>query len=86
MKGYPALDLAAPNFVIQEMVDPDRAPEAMELVKEPMPVIDGYIHRPTKPGIGVEVDEAACAHRPPDFSKPRQNYGAFFEDGSVADS
>ena len=86
------VDLAAPNFVIQEMVDPDVAPQAMELVKEPLPVIGGYILPPQKPGIGVEVDEAACARHQPDFSKPRaggmvvRRYGAFHEDGSVADS
>jgi galactonate dehydratase len=86
------VDLVAPNFVIQEMVDPDRAPEAMELVKEPLPVVDGYIYPPDRPGIGVEVDEEACARRQPDFSQARaggvviRNYGAFHEDGSVADS
>jgi galactonate dehydratase len=86
------VDLASPNFVIQEMVDPDRAPEAMELIKEPLPVVNGYIYPPDKPGLGVEVDEAACARRQPDFSKAkaggmaRRNYGAFHEDGSVADS
>jgi galactonate dehydratase len=86
------VDLAAPNFVIQEMVDPDSAPEAMELVKEPLPVVDGYIYPPTKPGLGVEVDEAACARRPPDFSPLKaggmatRNYGAFHADGGVADS
>ena len=85
------VDLAAPNFVIQEMVDPDVAPEAMELVKDPLPVVDGHILPPTKPGIGVEVDEAACARRPPDFSKKAgglvvQRYGAFHGDGGVADS
>ncbi len=86
------VDLAAPNFVIQEMVDPDQAPEAMSFVREPLPVVDGYIYPPDKPGIGVEVDEEACARRPPDFSQVRAGgmvlraYGAFHEDGSVADS
>jgi galactonate dehydratase len=86
------VDVAAPNFVIQEMVDPDTAPEAMALVKEPLPVVDGYIRRPDKPGLGVEVDEAACARQAPDFNKYKsggpgiRGYGAFFEDGSVADS
>ena len=86
------VDLAAPNFVIQEMVDPDVAPEAMELVVEPLPVVDDHIYPPAKPGIGVEVDEAACARRPPDFSKYKagglviRNYGAFHADGGVADS
>lgn len=86
------VDLAAPNFVIQEMVDPDAAPQAMEFVKEPLEVVDGYILPPQKPGIGVEVDEEACARRQPDFSQYKaggmvvRNYGAYHSDGGVADS
>jgi len=85
------VDLAAPNFVIQEMVDPHRTPQAQELVKEPLPVVDGHILPPEKPGIGVEVDEEACARYRPDFSrKPGgmvvRQYGAYHEDGGVADS
>lgn len=86
------VDFAAPNFVIQEMVDPDIAPRTMELVKEPLPVVDGYIYPPTKPGIGVEVDEAACARYAPDFSTHKsggqivRSYAAFHPDGGIADS
>lgn len=86
------IDLASPNFVIQEMIDPDVAPEAQALVKEPLPVVDGYIFPPTKPGLGVEVDEAECARRLPDFSAEKAGgmamryYHATHEDGSVADS
>lgn len=86
------VDLATPNFVIQEMVDPDIAPEAMALVKEPLPVVDGYIYPPDKPGLGVEIDEEACARRQPDFSQTKsggvvvRRYGAYHEDGGVADS
>src|SRR5262245_6936655 len=86
------LDLACPNFVIQEIVDPADAPEAMILVVEPLPIVDGHILPPTAPGLGVEVDEAACARRPPDFSSEHARgmamryYGAFHADGGVADS
>jgi len=86
------VDFAAPNFVIQEMIDPDVAPEAMSFVKDPLPVVDGHILPPTKPGIGVEVDEAACARRQPDFSLEKARamstgrYGAFHADGGVADA
>lgn len=86
------VDFATPNFVIQEMVDPDVVPATVALVKDPLPVVDGYILPPTKPGLGVELDEAACAKRKPDFSidKVRQNvfgmFQAFHPDGSVADS
>jgi galactonate dehydratase len=86
------IDLASPNFVIQEMIDPESAPEAQALVKDPLPVVDGYILPPSKPGIGVEVDEAECARRTPDFSIQRAGgmamryYHAAHEDGAVADS
>jgi galactonate dehydratase len=85
------VDFAAPNFVIQEMVDPDTAPAAMELVKDPLPVVDGHILPPDRPGLGVEVDEEACARRAPDFTKAAggqvvRSYGAYHPDGGVADS
>jgi galactonate dehydratase len=85
------VDFVAPNFVIQEVVDPDEIPEAMKFVKEPLPIVNGHIFPPNKPGIGVEVDEAECAKHPPDFSVGRvreQNawYLAHHPDGGIADS
>lgn len=86
------VDLAMPNFVIQEMVDPDVAPRNAELVKEPLPVVDGYIYPPTKPGIGVEVDEEACARYKPDFTIHKsggqvvRSNAALHPDGGIADS
>lgn len=86
------VDFATPNFVIQEMVDPDALPISMtEFVVEPLPVENGHILPPTKPGIGVEVDEAACARRAPDFSPSGvqasvRSYGARHPDGGIADS
>jgi galactonate dehydratase len=86
------IDLASPNFVVQEMIDPDTAPEAQSFLKDPLPVVDGHILPPTKPGLGVEVDEAACLRRPPDFSlesaggMAMRYYHATHEDGAVADS
>ncbi len=84
------VDFAAPNFVIQEIVDPLVIPEAMTFVKEPLPIVDGHILPPEKPGIGVEVDEAAVARHQPDFSvdKTRQRiawYREFHPDGGIAD-
>ena len=86
------VDLATPNFVIQEMVDPDDSPLSMtELVVEPLAVVDGHILPPERPGLGVEVDEAACARHAPDFSsetvrKSYRSYLARHQDGGVADS
>ena len=84
------IDFASPNFVIQEIVDPLAIPEAMTFVKEPLPIIDGYIHPPKKPGLGVEVDEAAVLKHQPDFSvdKTRERiawYREFHPDGGIAD-
>lgn len=86
------LDLACPNFLIQEMVDPEETPEAQSLVKDPFEVVKGHILPPTKPGLGIEVDEKACAKRKPDYSFDKAGgmatryYTAFHEDGGVADS
>jgi galactonate dehydratase len=86
------LDLACSNFLIQEMVDPDETPEAQSLVKDPFEVVKGHILPPTKPGLGIEVDEKACAKRKPDYSFEKAGgmatryYTAFHEDGGVADS
>ncbi len=85
------VDFATPNFVIQEMVDPDMVPDVMRFVKEPLEVVDGHILPPTKPGLGVEVDEEACARHQPDFSVSGTRhflspYHATHDDGSVADS
>jgi galactonate dehydratase len=86
------IGLASPNFVIQEMIDPDTAPEAQAMLRESLPVVDGHILPPSKPGLGVEVDEAEILRRPPDFSPEKAGgmamryYHAVHEDGGVADS
>ncbi len=84
------VDFAAPNFVIQEIVDPIVIPEAMTFVKDPLPIVDGHILPPEKPGIGVEVDEAAVLKHQPDFSveKTRERiawYREYHPDGGIAD-
>jgi galactonate dehydratase len=84
------IDFVAPNFVIQEIVDPEVIPEAMNFVKEPLPIVDGYIYPPEKPGIGVEVDEAAIEKHQPDFSVDKVQeriawYREFHHDGGIAD-
>lgn len=85
-------DFAMPNFLIQEMVDPASDPIMQELVVEPLPVVDGHIHPPAAPGLGVEVDEKACRRHAPCFAPggagtlARRIYGAFHADGGVADS
>ncbi len=63
-----AVQLAAmiPNFLALEWpkyyyaVEP--ADLRVRLVKEPLRVEQGHVHVPTKPGLGVELDEAALQH------------------------
>ena len=48
---------STPNFVILEY-NPDDQPPRRDLVQEPLVVRNGYIELPTKPGLGIELDEA----------------------------
>jgi galactonate dehydratase len=71
-----------PNFFMQEQVD---AGLGNGLLQEDWVVKDGYIDLPTKPGLGIDIDEdAAC--RNVDSSGPELGGDEWFhEDGSVAD-
>jgi galactonate dehydratase len=73
--------LATPNWVIQEAISSD-VPWRSEVLDEPLAVVDGKIAPPTRPGLGVEIDEAAAA-RYPYSEEVEQRY--FYPDGSVAD-
>jgi len=71
------------NHVIQEeMVG--AAPWYFEVVSGPIKMVDGFWQVPTGPGLGVNVDEAACAHHP---FKPevQQTANAVLEDGTIVD-
>lgn len=48
------LDTCSPNFYIQEF---NTTPLHSELLKEPLQFEKGFITPPTKPGLGVELDE-----------------------------
>jgi len=53
-----------PNLVIHEVFSPD-LPFFDRILKEPFPLIkDGFQELPTKPGLGVEINEEALAERP----------------------
>jgi galactonate dehydratase len=76
------VDAAVPNFLIQEMVGPDRL--LPEIVQTAWKIVDGYIELPTVPGLGIEVDEKEAAK----MSAYTEELGGehFYEsDGSVAD-
>ena len=50
------LDTCSPNFMIQEF---NVGPLHGELFVEPITVVDGYITPPTRPGLGLELNEDA---------------------------
>ncbi len=72
------VDACVPNFLCQEQVNLGDG-----YLKEPFKVVDGYIPLPTKPGLGIELDEEALAGKVfgGDWENPRQRY----PDGSVSD-
>lgn len=72
------LDACIPNFLVQEQVTLGEG-----YLKEPFVMKGGYIDLPTKPGLGIELDEEALASKlfEGDWETPK----LYFEDGSVAD-
>jgi len=57
------IDICSPNFLIQEGIQKWGGFHA-EILKEPIKWEQGYIIPPTKPGLGVELDEeVAASHR-----------------------
>ena len=59
------LGTCSPNFLIQESIETFGGFHA-EIVKEPLQWDDGYIIPPTKPGLGIELDEEVAAQHPYD--------------------
>lgn len=53
-----------PNLRIME-IDPDTVPWYDDLVTVKPRVKDGYLHLPTGPGCGTEIDEEAVRAHPP---------------------
>jgi galactonate dehydratase len=76
------VDTCIPNFFIQEQVD---AGLGNGLLAEDWVVKDGYIELPTKPGLGIEIDEEAACRVIEDGTPELGGDEWFFEDGSVAD-
>jgi galactonate dehydratase len=83
--GAAALHFAVstPNHVIQEeMVG--AVPWYSEVVRGPIRMVDGFWQVPEAPGLGVEVDEAACARHP--FAPEVLHTGnAILDDGTIVD-
>jgi 2-dehydro-3-deoxyphosphogalactonate aldolase len=57
------LDTCSPNFLIQESIETFGGFHA-EILKEPIKWEDGYIIPPTKPGLGVELNEEVASNNP----------------------
>ena len=77
--AFVQLDAAIPNYVLQES-NITRNP-LTEVVDEPIRIERGYMIVPTRPGIGVEINEDKLVKYP---YKSREITGVFHEDGSVA--
>ncbi len=73
--------LATPNWLIQEAIRSD-VPWRDAVVGGGLPVRDGYILPPTRPGLGIEVDEEEAVKHPFEQEVLMQWWHA---DGSVAD-
>lgn len=75
------VDAVVPNFLVQEQIDQGLGEG---LLKEPWQVVDGHIELPTRPGLGIEIDERVlkteCAYE-------EELGGEYYyeSDGSVAD-
>ncbi len=58
------LDAVIPNFLIQELFFPDK-PLYDEILTDDFPILrDGYVDVPTKPGLGIDINEDAITLRP----------------------
>lgn len=75
------IGFALPNFLIQEVMRGD-VPWREDIVQGTIPIIDGFVSPPLKPGIGIEIDERAAAMHPYVESEPIQWTHA---DGGVAE-
>jgi 2-dehydro-3-deoxyphosphogalactonate aldolase len=63
------IDTCSPNFLIQESIEMGGGFHA-EILKEPIQWEAGYIIPPTKPGLGVELNEQIVAKHPYNAVKP----------------
>lgn len=75
------VDAAVPNFLIQEQVDQGLG-EGM--LVEPWQVRDGHIELPTRPGLGIEIDEAFLKQQC-EYTEELGGEHYYETDGAVAD-
>ena len=77
--AFAHLAAAIPNYYVTEVNA--HTDEQLSLVDRPFVTTNGYREIPDRPGIGVEIDEDACARLP---FVGRSIGGFFHSDGSVA--
>jgi galactonate dehydratase len=75
------IGFSVPNYLIQEVVRKD-VPWRNDVVDEPLRADRGTVGIPTKPGLGIEVNEREAAKHP---FQPEVTMACFHRDGSVAD-
>ena len=74
---------AVPNFSILEETT-GAVPWYNEVVQTPIRRIDGYWELPTKPGLGIEVDEKAAAAHPFQQEEVASKAAVIERDGTIA--
>lgn len=72
---------STPNFLIQEVMRSD-VPWRYDIIDDDFKIEDGFFVPPTRPGIGIEINEAEAAKHP---YEPELEMRYFHPDGSVAD-
>ncbi len=72
---------ATPNYLIQEVVRAD-VPWRNDILVEPLDVSRGEVGPPTRPGLGIDINEEEAARYP---FQPEVMMNCFRRDGSVAD-
>jgi galactonate dehydratase len=70
---------STPNFAILEYHPDDAGPRG-EILEDPLVVKDGHVALPTKPGLGIELNEEAIRKYP---YKPWRRTNAIRADGSI---
>jgi len=72
---------ATPNFLIQEVMRSD-VPWRNDVVDFPVEIVDGRAYPPTRPGLGIAIDEKVARKHP---YRPERDMRVFHADGSIAD-
>ncbi len=72
---------ATPNYLIQEVVRAD-VPWRNDILTEPLDVTRGHVPPPTKPGLGIDINEKEAIKHP---FQPEVTMACVHRDGSVAD-